>query len=59
VKIGKLSDWLLAKVVPEHSAQAACPCWYEGTTCLVRKCCTWGASCGTGETCGPWHCNCC
>jgi len=58
MNIASWGDRLLARLVPGHTAQAACPCWLEGTTCLVRKCCSWGASCGTGTTCGPWHLNC-
>ncbi|NUS17220.1 MAG: hypothetical protein HOY69_38465 [Streptomyces sp.] len=62
--IGTLGDRLLSRIVPRHTAQAygpvqvGCPCWWDGNSCYGRTCCSWGASCGTGQSCSPYHLYC-
>ncbi|WP_055481746.1 hypothetical protein [Sphaerimonospora mesophila] len=52
-----LADRMLSRLVPKATAQA-CSCWTEGNTCLVRRCCRYGSSCGS-ISCGNYVCNCC
>ncbi|GAB3151866.1 hypothetical protein [Microbispora hainanensis] len=51
--IQRLADRMVARLVPATRAEAV-NCWYEGTGCVQRYCCT-GSGIPGGSYCTYWQ----